>query len=83
MLTFFFYAHTHPQGEGLEVRKEFSGKGLSPYDPNHNSTAVYADGELYAGTVSDFSGVDPLIYRDPLRTEQYDLKHLNGNLERT
>ena len=36
------------------------------------------DGELYAGTVSDFSGLDPLIYKDPLRTEQYDFKHLNG-----
>lgn len=37
-----------------------------------------SDGELYAGTVSDFSGLDPLIYKDPLRTEQYDFKHLNG-----
>ncbi len=34
-------------------------------------------GELYSGTVSDFSGSDALIYRDNLRTEQYDLKHLN------
>lgn len=33
---------------------------------------------MYAGTVSDFSGLDPLIYKDPLRTEQYDFKHLNG-----
>ena len=39
---------------------------------------MIADGELYAGTVSDFSGLDPLIYKDPLRTEQYDFKHLNG-----
>lgn len=65
-------------GTSYEVMKEFSGKGLSPYDPNHNSTAVFSDGELYAGTVSDFSGLDPLIYRDPLRTEQYDFKHLNA-----
>jgi len=36
------------------------------------------DGELYAGTVSDFSGLDPLIYKESLRTEQYDFKHLNG-----
>lgn len=63
---------------GVEVLREFSGKGLSPYDPNHNSTAVFSDGELYAGTVSDFSGLDPLIYKDPLRTEQYDFKHLNA-----
>jgi Sema domain len=39
---------------------------------------IWTDGELYAGTVSDFSGLDPMIYREPLRTEQYDLKHLNG-----
>ncbi len=65
-------------GMAYEVVKEFSGKGLSPYDPNHNSTAVFTDGELYAGTVSDFSGIDPLIYRDSLRTEQYDFKHLNA-----
>jgi len=65
-------------GTGLEVRREFSGKGMSPFDPNHNSTAVYSDGELYAGTVSDFSGLDPIIYKDPLRTEQYDFKHLNA-----
>ncbi|XP_046657639.1 semaphorin-1A-like isoform X2 [Daphnia pulicaria] len=65
-------------GSGVEVLREFSGKGLSPYDPNHNSTAVFSDGELYAGTVSDFSGLDPLIYKDPLRTEQYDFKHLNA-----
>ena len=38
------------------------------------------DGELYTATVSDFSGSDPLIYRDPQRTEQYDSKILNGNI---
>jgi hypothetical protein len=37
-----------------------------------------ADGEVYAATVSDFSGADPLIYKDPLRTEQYDSKILNS-----
>ena len=35
-------------------------------------------GELYSGTVSDFSGTDALIYRNPLRTEQYAPQHLNG-----
>jgi hypothetical protein len=29
--------------------------------------------------VADFSGMDPLIYREPLRTEQYDATNLNGN----
>ncbi len=58
--------------------KEFSGKGFSPHDPNHNSTFVLTEGELYTGTASDFSGLDPLIYKEPFRTEQYDYKSLNG-----
>ena len=28
--------------------------------------------------MSDFSGSDPLIYKEPLRTEQYDSKILNS-----
>ena len=43
-----------------------------------------SDGELYSATVSDFSGSDPLIYKralendqEPLRTDQFDSKHLN------
>lgn len=39
----------------------------------------FADGELYSGTVADFSASDSLIIKDNLRTEQYDFKHLNGN----
>jgi len=61
-----------------EVVKEFSGKGYCPYDPQHNSTSIFTDGELYSGTVSDFSGSDPLIIKDQIRTGQYNLKHLNG-----
>ncbi|XP_022207444.2 semaphorin-1A [Nilaparvata lugens] len=60
-----------------EMTKETEGLGKSPYDPEHNSTAIYADGQLYAATVADFSGVDPLIFREPLRTERSDLKQLN------
>jgi hypothetical protein len=26
---------------GDEVEREFSGKGLCPYDPRHNSTSLY------------------------------------------
>uniref|UniRef100_A0A1A9WXA0 Sema domain-containing protein n=1 Tax=Glossina brevipalpis TaxID=37001 RepID=A0A1A9WXA0_9MUSC len=33
--------------------------------------------ELYSGTVADFSGSDPIIYREPLQTEQYDSLSLN------
>lgn len=38
----------------------------------------FADNELYSGTVADFSGSDPIIYREPLQTEQYDSLSLNG-----
>ncbi|XP_052121013.1 semaphorin-1A [Frankliniella occidentalis] len=58
--------------------KEYEGTALCPYDPEHNSTAIYSDGQLYAATAADFSGGDPLIYRNPLRTERADLKQLNG-----
>lgn len=40
----------------------------------------FADNELYSGTVADFSGSDPIIYREPLQTEQYDSLSLNGRL---
>ena len=39
---------------------------------------IFLGGELYSGTVADFSGSDALIIKDQLRTEQYDFKHLNG-----
>lgn len=58
--------------------KENSGEGLCPYDPSHNSTAIFADGDLYVATVAQFTGADPLIYREPLRTEQYNFKYLNA-----
>lgn len=40
----------------------------------------FSDNELYSGTVADFSGSDPIIYREPLQTEQYDSLSLNGNV---
>lgn len=40
----------------------------------------FADNELYSGTVADFSGSDPIIYREPLQTEQYDSLSLNGKI---
>lgn len=57
--------------------KEIEAQGRCPYNPKHNSTYIFADGRLYSATVADFSGADPLIYREPQRTEQYDLKQLN------
>ncbi|KAL9927449.1 LOW QUALITY PROTEIN: semaphorin 1a [Glossina fuscipes fuscipes] len=60
----------------LEATK--NGQAVCPYDPRHNSTSVFADNELYSGTVADFSGSDPIIYREPLQTEQYDSLSLNA-----
>lgn len=45
---------------------------------NDSFVCFFSDGELYVGTVADFSGMDPIIYRDPLQTEQYDSMSLNG-----
>lgn len=70
-----YYAYR--DGE-YKMDKEYEGTALCPYDPEHNSTAIYSDGQLYAATAADFSGGDPLIYRNPLRTERADLKQLNG-----
>lgn len=47
---------------------------------NIKSNFLFADNELYSGTVADFSGSDPIIYREPLQTEQYDSLSLNGTL---
>ncbi|XP_041767962.1 semaphorin-1A isoform X1 [Anopheles merus] len=56
---------------------ELEAQGRCPYNPQHNSTYVYTDGQLYSATVADFSGADALIYREPQRTEQFDSKQLN------
>lgn len=68
----------YQQDSDYSLVKEQSGEGLCPYDPTHNSTAIYADGDLYVATVAQFTGADPLIYREPLRTEQFNWKHLNA-----
>uniref|UniRef100_A0A8D0GGB9 Semaphorin 4B n=1 Tax=Sphenodon punctatus TaxID=8508 RepID=A0A8D0GGB9_SPHPU len=39
------------------------GKGHCPFDPEYQSTAIMVDGELYAGTVSNFQGNEPTISR--------------------
>ncbi|XP_077514671.1 semaphorin 1a isoform X2 [Amblyomma americanum] len=66
-----------PDGEYI-VKEQVPGEGLCPFDPKNNSTAIFADGDLYVATVGQLSGADPLIYRKPLRTEPFDLKHLNA-----
>ncbi|VDK44044.1 unnamed protein product [Anisakis simplex] len=70
----------------LQQRRQFDGQAISPYDPKDNSTAVFIaeTNEIYTGTVSDFAGNDPLIYRkrlsddDGLRTQRDDLKVLDS-----
>jgi semaphorin 6 len=51
--------------------------GLAVEEIFYNKVFV-ADGDLYTGTVADFSGMDPIIYREPLQTEQYDSMSLNA-----
>lgn len=41
-----------------------------------------SEGQLYAATVADFSGGEPLIHREKIRTERSDLNQLNGKLLR-
>uniref|UniRef100_A0A672RUN7 Semaphorin-4B-like n=1 Tax=Sinocyclocheilus grahami TaxID=75366 RepID=A0A672RUN7_SINGR len=39
------------------------GRSRCPFNPEYKSTAIMADGELYAGTVSNFQGNEPIIYK--------------------
>ncbi|KAI6174048.1 Semaphorin-1A [Aphelenchoides besseyi] len=63
-------------------RQEYSGQGIAPFDPLHNSTFVYLrdSNEIFVGTVTDFGSNDPLIYRkrlprgEVLRTPKDDLR---------
>lgn len=67
-----------------QVDEWVTGVAKSPYDPEHNSTAIMtADGNLYSATVTDFKGRDPAICRimgpsAHLRTVQYNNKWLHG-----
>lgn len=81
---FLFHATSCQVGNTSQVLDTVNGVARCPYDPRHNSTAMITErGELYAATVIDFSGRDPVIYRSlgnmpPLRTAQYNSKWLNG-----
>ncbi|CAG0891009.1 unnamed protein product [Darwinula stevensoni] len=63
--------------KGLVKAEEENGKILCPHDPKLNSTALYHEGHLFSASYADFQGADPLIYRKPLRTRQYDLEHFS------
>ncbi|KAL8206399.1 UNVERIFIED_CONTAM: hypothetical protein K2H54_002216 [Gekko kuhli] len=45
------------------VESPESGRGKCPFEPLQASTAVMADGALYAATVNNFLGTDPIISR--------------------
>ncbi|KAM6294196.1 semaphorin-4A [Aegotheles albertisi] len=49
-----------PSGRGQPF---LDGKGQCPFDPQHTHTALLVDGELYAGTMNNFQGNEPIISR--------------------
>lgn len=67
-------------------------QAISPYSPHDNSTAIYLrkTDEIISGTVSDFVGNDPLIYRrrltkvksgeEGIRTQRDDVRVLDSEL---
>ncbi|CAL4126343.1 unnamed protein product [Meganyctiphanes norvegica] len=63
--------------DGTFSYTETNGVGKCPFDPLHNSTYVYTNGDLYSGTVADFQGITPLIIKDDLKTDPNDYKQLN------
>ncbi|VDO64928.1 unnamed protein product [Heligmosomoides polygyrus] len=82
------YVYSGTDGTLKNVR-QFDGMGISPYDPRDNSTVVYLPetNEIYTGTVSDFVGNDPLIYRkrigesdrdNGIRTQRDDARVLDS-----
>ncbi|XP_063053578.1 sema domain, immunoglobulin domain (Ig), transmembrane domain (TM) and short cytoplasmic domain, (semaphorin) 4Ba [Engraulis encrasicolus] len=50
------------RGRSGEIMTE-DGRSRCPFNPEYKSTAIMADGELYAGTVSNFQGNEPVIYK--------------------
>uniref|UniRef100_A0AC35UBI8 Sema domain-containing protein n=1 Tax=Rhabditophanes sp. KR3021 TaxID=114890 RepID=A0AC35UBI8_9BILA len=69
-----------------EIRNDFDGIAIVPFSPTDNTSAIY-DSEtssIFAATVSDFDGTDPLIYKKnfnfdgSLRTPKDDAKILDG-----
>ncbi|XP_074922843.1 semaphorin-4F [Chelonoidis abingdonii] len=45
------------------VERQESGRGKCPFEPTQQSAAVMVDGVLYAATVSNFLGTQPIISR--------------------
>ncbi|XP_030046721.1 semaphorin-4F isoform X2 [Microcaecilia unicolor] len=53
-----------------DVRHNESGRGKCPFDATQPYTAVMADGILYAATVSNFLGTEPIISRTTGNAEE-------------
>ncbi|XP_005447638.1 semaphorin-4B [Oreochromis niloticus] len=53
---------TLERAEEGEVMME-DGRSRCPFNPEYKSTAIIVDGELYTGTVSNFQGNEPVIYK--------------------
>ncbi|XP_048108019.1 sema domain, transmembrane domain (TM), and cytoplasmic domain, (semaphorin) 6Ba isoform X1 [Alosa alosa] len=61
------------------VGEPISGMARCPYDPKHANVALFAEGNLFTGTVTDFLAIDAVIYRSlgdspALRTVKHDSK---------
>uniref|UniRef100_A0A671XGG3 Semaphorin 6B n=1 Tax=Sparus aurata TaxID=8175 RepID=A0A671XGG3_SPAAU len=67
-------------GDTLEmVGDTVSGMARCPYDPKHANVALFAEGNLFTATVTDFLAIDAVIYRSlgdhpALRTVKHDSK---------
>lgn len=67
-------------GDTLEmVGDPVSGMARCPYDPKHANVALFAEGNLFTATVTDFLAIDAVIYRSlgdspALRTVKHDSK---------
>ncbi|XP_048372608.1 semaphorin-6A-like [Sphaerodactylus townsendi] len=63
------------------IGKEFSGKGLLPFDGKQTNIALFADGSLYTGTMTDFRSTRPVFQRSfgklpTLKTVDQDFRWL-------
>ncbi|MBN3278156.1 SEM4B protein, partial [Polyodon spathula] len=68
-----------PDSQGKPLAED--GKSRCPFDPYQKHTAIMVEGELYAGTVSNFQGNTPVISRSLGRPMKMDntLGWLQGN----
>ncbi|XP_060111191.1 semaphorin-6A-like [Heteronotia binoei] len=60
----------------------FSGRGRCPFDGKDHNIALFSDGNLYSGTVTNYLSTDPVFQRTlgdlpDLRTAHQDLHWLN------